>query len=334
MSPSSDYTHSISIVIPVYLGETTLEELVAELEPYTTSFATPDGSRAVVGEILLVNDNGPDGSDDVIRRIEESVPAARSLWLTRNFGQHAATLAGMSSSGSDWIVTMDEDGQHDPADIPRLLDAALRERAHVVYAAPTNTPPHGLLRVAASRAAKRFISLLFAQKNNNPNDFQSFRLILGEVGRSVAAYAGSGVYLDVALGWVTSRTTTAPVTLRAEKRESSGYSLRSLVGHFWRLVLSSGTRGLRIVSILGIVLALTGVIVAVFFLVQRLLGGDFPQGWTTMVIVTLISSGAVLLSLGVIAEYIGVAVNMAMGKPLYMIMNDPNKGPLGHRPGE
>jgi undecaprenyl-phosphate 4-deoxy-4-formamido-L-arabinose transferase len=97
------------------------------------------------------------------------------------------------------------------------------------------------------------------------------------------------------------------------------------------MVLSSGTRGLRIVSVLGAIFALVGVFFAIYFLIQRLAGGDFPQGWTTVVIVALLSSGAILISLGIIAEYLGVAVNMAMGKPLYTIMNDPDKGPLGRR---
>ena len=332
MTRAADYVHTISVVVPVYLGETTLEGLVTELEPFTNEFVTPRGSHAKVGEILLVWDNGPDNSAGVIRKLEEQFPSVRGLWLTRNFGQHAATLAGMASSGSDWIVTMDEDGQHNPADIPTLLDAAIEHGFHVVYAAPTNRPPHSFMRSASSRVAKRLLRALSSDRSINPSDYQSYRLMLGEVGRSVAAYAGSGVYLDIALGWITNRTGTAPVELRAEARESSGYSYRSLTGHFWRMVLSSGTRGLRFVSVLGGILSVAGIITAIYFIVQKLSGGDLPQGWTSTLIVILISSGAILISLGIVAEYVGVAVNMAMGKPPYMIMNDPEKSPLGRRP--
>ena len=331
MATAEHYVHSISVVIPVYLGETTIGPLVEEIMPFTSPFTTANGNRAIVKEILLVNDNGPDHSSDVIRALEESNAVVRGIWLTRNFGQHAATLAGMASSGNDWIVTLDEDGQHDPADIPAMLDVALRDGAHVVYASPSNEPPHGFFRSSASRIVKRVMSPLFSDKLNSPTDYQSYRLILGEVGRSVAAYAGSGVYLDVAMGWVTNRVSTVPVLLREESRESSGYSYRSLAGHFWRMVLSSGTRALRAVSIVGVIFAAAGVVLAVFFLIQRLSGGNLPQGWTSIVVVSLLASGAILISLGVIAEYVGVAVNMAMGKPLYMIMNDPKKGPLGRQ---
>jgi polyisoprenyl-phosphate glycosyltransferase len=332
MIMAKNYVHSISVVVPVYLGEATLEPLMAEIEPFTTPFVTPDGNEAIVAEILLVWDNGPDDSAAVIRALEQEYSAVRGLWLTRNFGQHAATLAGMASSGSDWIVTLDEDGQHNPADIPALFDTAIKHGLHVVYAAPSNRPPHGFLRTSSSRLAKRLLRALFSDKSINPSDYQSYRIILGEVGRSVAAYAGSGVYLDIAIGWITNKIGTSPVVLRTAGRASSGYSYRSLASHFWRMVLSSGTRGLRLVSVLGITFAVAGVLVAIYFLIQKLAGGDLPQGWTSTLIVILVSTGAILISLGIIAEYIGVAVNMAMGKPLYMIMNDPEKGPLGRRP--
>jgi undecaprenyl-phosphate 4-deoxy-4-formamido-L-arabinose transferase len=330
---SSDERHpqSISVVIPVFLGESTLRPVVVELARFTEKFVTPGGRAAVVSEIILVYDNGPDDSASVIRELELELPFVRAVWLTRNFGQHAATIAGMASSGSDWIVTMDEDGQHDPADIPAMLDAALDGGQHVIYAAPTNRPPHSWCRRTSSRIAKALMSVLFTDKRNSPIDYQSYRLILGEVGRSVAAYAGSGAYLDIALGWVTNRVGTVPVELRAEQRGASGYSYRSLGGHFWRMILSSGTKGLRLVSVLGALLALAGIGLAVFFVIVQLTGGSLPQGWTSLMTVALLSSGTVLISLGIIAEYLGIAVNMAMGKPLYMIMNDPKKGPLGRR---
>lgn len=330
-SDSDRYIHTISVVIPVYLGEVTLDALVRELEPFFEEFSTAKGACARIQEVVLVCDNGPDDSASVIRALEREFAQVRGLWLTRNFGQHAATLAGMAASGEKWVVTMDEDGQHNPSDIPGMLDIALTDGAHIVYAAPTNRPPHSWLRSASSRLAKRTLSVLFGKKLNPPADFQSYRLVLGEIGRSVAAYSGSGVYLDVALGWISNRVSTAPVELRAERREISGYSYRSLAGHFWRMILSSGTRGLRLVSVLGGLFALGGVLFSVVIAVQRFNGLDVPQGWTSMVTVNLISSGVVLFFLGVIAEYLGIAVNMAMGKPPYVVMSDPENGPLGRR---
>jgi undecaprenyl-phosphate 4-deoxy-4-formamido-L-arabinose transferase len=326
VSSTDEAIHTISVVVPVYRGETTLGGLVEEISAMSDEFVTPGGVSARVCEILLVFDHGPDGSARVIRELSAANKLVRPVWLSRNYGQHAATLAGMASSGGEWIVTLDEDGQYDPADIGVFLDAALAAGVPLVYANPTNEPPHGLIRNIASPVAKRLIDFLTGGRG--ARKYHSYRMVLGEIGRSVAAYAGSGVYLDVALGWISPEATTAPTRLRAEGR-ASGYSMRSLASHFWRLVLTSGTRGLRVVAASGVVVAFIGVIAAAYFALVQVTTGRILEGWTSLMVVQLLTAGLVLFSLGVIAEYVGVAVNMAMGRPPYLIVGDPADGPLG-----
>ncbi|HEX4402443.1 MAG TPA: glycosyltransferase [Galbitalea sp.] len=320
--------HTVSVVIPVYQGESTLGPIIDELLALATDSVSPAGNSYRVAEVVLVYDNGPDLSDVVIRGLEHDHEFVHAVWLSRNFGQHAATLAGIATSFGDWVVTLDEDGQHDPRDISVLLDAALQGRAQVVYAKPTNEAPHGWLRNVASRGSKRLANRLLVAPN--AADYNSYRLIVGSVARGVAAYAGSGVYLDVALGWVAGRYATAPTMLRGEVR-SSGYNLRRLVGHFGRLVLTSGTRGLRVVSYIGVAFTVVGVALAIWVIVVRLTAHFDAAGWASTVVILLLTSGATLFSLGIIAEYVGVSVNMAMGKPAYLITSDPNDGPLGAR---
>lgn len=329
MSSAGRTLHRVSIVIPVYQGEHTLGPLVEEIALLAVPTLTKDGHEFQVTEVLLVHDKGPDRSDEVIRQLAAAHDFIRPVWLSRNFGQHPATLAGMASSSGDWIVTMDEDGQHDPSDIGDFLDVALSQGSQLVYADPVNTPPHNMLRNGTSRLAKWVFSTFLT--GNSDGVFQSYRLVLGEIGRSVAAYAGSGVYLDVAMGWVTGPTASCPVRLRDEGARRSGYSARALLSHFWHLVLSSGTRALRMVSALGALFALGGISYAIYLLVVRVTTDSIPQGWTSTMVVVLVSTGAILFSLGVIAEYVGVAVSMAMGKPLYLIVGDPKDGPLGRR---
>lgn len=320
--------HRISVVVPVYKGERTLPAVIAELAPYFESSISPDGNNYAVSEVLLVFDHGPDDSARVIRALIEEYDNVRGVWLSRNFGQHPATLAGMASAGGDWVVTMDEDGQHDPSAIADMLDTAMRNQSTVVYAEPSNRAPHGALRNLTSKGAKKVVSTLLS--NPAAPSYQSFRLVAGEVARSVAAYAGNAVYLDVALGWIASNVSTCPVALRDEGDRQSGYRLRTLLSHFWRMVISSGTRGLRMVSFIGAIFALLGLGMAVYLLIAALTGHIAgQQGWTSTMIVLLIGTGAVLFSLGVIAEYVGVSVNMAMGKPAYLIVGDPAVGPLG-----
>ena len=178
----------------------------------------PGRKRLPGREVLLVNDCGPDGSAAVMSTLGERHDFVRTVWLSRNFGQHAATLAGMASTGGEWIVTMDEDGQHDPAYIGTMLDVALQRRRAWFTQRPTNPAPHSAFRNLTSRAAKQAVNLFSG--GADASIFHSYRLVLGDVGRSVAAYSGSGVFLDIALGWVSrasgSGTGEAAVRGRAE----------------------------------------------------------------------------------------------------------------------
>ena len=311
----------LSVVIPVYRGEVTLPALLAEIEPLTHTQTTPGGREFVVEEVLLVWDRGPGNSDKVLRQLSQQYTWVRPLWLSRNFGQHAATLAGMTSSGGDWIVTIDEDGQQDPAFIAQMLDAAYDQEAQLVYGTPSNPPPHSAVRNLASKSVKKVFAGALA--DGGFAEFNSYRLVLGEIGRSVAAYTGTGVYLDVALSWVVADATTFPVVARREGREASNYTYRRLFGHFSRLIVSSGTRPLFFVSWLGVLFVLMGAAASVWVLYQRISGEIIIAGWASTFIALMLIGGAMLLSLGIIAQYIGAATNMSLGKPLYVVVRDP-----------
>ena len=194
----------------------------------------------------------------VIRDLEERYPFARGIWLSRNFGQHPATLAGMASSGGDWIVTLDEDGQHDPAYIGRLLDTALA-RARPGGLRQTDQRRPARLRCAMSRrrTAKRLISgsggVDASRLPELPPRPRRDRPLASRRTRGPASTSTSP-----SAGWRTG-SPTCPVELRDEGRTAaSGYSYRRLLSHFWRMVLSSGTKGLRMVSVFGVVAAVLG----------------------------------------------------------------------------
>jgi glycosyltransferase involved in cell wall biosynthesis len=319
--------HEISVVVPVYQGEHTLQALADEVAPLTLSPATPGGRRFRVVEVLLVYDGAVDRSADVIRKLVSRHPFVRVIWLSRNYGQHPATLAGMASTVSEWVVTLDEDGQQDPRDIGRMLDEALDHGARLVYAKPTNPPPHGFLRNWLSYFAKEFSTRVLG---SGIGAFNSFRLIEGEVARGVAAYCGANVYLDVALSWVVGTARHCPLALRAERGRPSGYTLTRLLRHFWQLVLTSGTLPLRLIALLGGFSILFSILISAFEAWERLRHRIPVQGWTSIFIVTCLFAGLILVSLGIIAEYLGVAVKMAMGKPAYLIVSRPT-GDLGRK---
>lgn len=315
--------YRVSLVIPVYRGEKTLQGLIREIAPLARQHTTPAGRRYLLAEVLLVHDCGPDRSYLAIEQLAVEFPFVRPVWLSRNYGQHAATLAGMASATGDWVATIDEDGQQDPADIATMLDLAVAQSLQLVYAQPINPPPHGWLRNAFSRAAKSITSRILA--NNQIGRFNSFRLVDGEIARTLAAYCGNGVYLDVGLFWITARIGHAPILLRNEMDRPSGYSYMHLLSHFWHLILTTGTRPLRLITLIGLLSMLLALFIGAFALYGHLSGGIPVQGWASLVIVVAFFSGSILMALGVIAEYLAVTMGIVMGKPLYVVSTRPTR---------
>jgi len=313
----------ISIVIPVYRGETTLPTLIDEIEPLSKLQTSPAGNPYVISEVVLVHDCGPDRSDLILEALEKKYPFVQLVWLSRNYGQHAASMAGMASATGDWVVTLDEDGQQDPADIGRLLDAALDRSLQLVYAQPTNLPNHGWLRNILSRTAKAITIKLLS--NSPMGKFNSYRLIDGEVARTLAAYCGNGVYLDVGLYWMVGRIGHCPLQLRIEMDRPSGYSYSKLFGHFWNLILTTGTRPLRLITIMGFLSVILSIIITAYALYGKFFLNVPVQGWASLLIVVAFFSGATLTSLGVIAEYLAVTMGIVMGKPLYVVSTKPTR---------
>lgn len=313
----------VSIVIPVYAGERSLPSLVAEIAPLTHPQTSPGGHSFVICEVLLVHDCGPDRSDQALEALRTQYPFVQPVWLTRNYGQHAATMAGMASATGDWVVTMDEDGQQDPASIGALLDCALDTSLQLVYALPINAAPHGWLRNVLSRTAKETSTWLLG--NRSIGRFNSFRLVDGEIARTLAAYCGNGVYLDVGLFWITGRVGHCPVQLRNEMDRPSGYSYFKLFGHFWSLVLTTGTRPLRFITVVGVFSIVLAFAIAAYALYGKFVEQVPVQGWASLLIVVAFFSGSILAALGVIAEYLAVTMGIVMGKPLYVVSTKPTR---------
>jgi len=312
---SDTLVQTVSVVVPVYLAGAALRSVVEELLVSAESFDVASSVKLELDEVVLVVDNpGLSASErGDVRALEDLDRRVRTMWLTRNFGQHPATVAGIVSTNGDWVVTMDEDGQHDPQQIPRMLLTAADRNAPLVYAKPTNPPPHGAARNAASRMAKA----IFRWLSGAEEDFHSFRLMEGSIARSACAYIGESVYLDVAMRWSCGDPAVCPMKMRTESSHSS-YGTRQLLSHFWRMVLSTGTRPLRLIAVAGVVVAVIGLIVAVI-VAERRLSGSFPApGWTSVMVALLILSGGLFITLAVVAEYVGFAVRNSIGKPLYV----------------
>lgn len=313
---------SLSLVVPVYSGEAYLPALVARQEALRAHLEASDSCIRHL-ESIFVCDEPVDGSSRVLAALAATRPWMTVLHLGKNMGQHAASSAGMLHTSGDWVVTMDEDGQHDPMEIVRLLEATVPRSYDICYARPLGAVHSVGWRNASSRWAKRLVAFLVGDRFVPL--FNSFRLIRGELARSAGALAGYDLYLDVALRWFTDRISAVEIELRDPRvgAARSGYSLRSLLSHLRRLVMSYHLTMLRYVMAAGFATSATFGLLGVANLVHKLVAPESVpvQGWTSLFVTVAFFGGLTTFLLGLIMERLATMLTRAQGHPAFVIVD-------------
>jgi undecaprenyl-phosphate 4-deoxy-4-formamido-L-arabinose transferase len=300
---------SISVVVPVYRAERSLEELVTRL---TSVMAALD----VRYEILLVDDGSPDDSWTVITKLTDGDAQVHGIALGRNYGQHNALLAGIRAAQYEIIVTLDDDLQHRPEEIPTLLDA-LRPDVDLVYGYP-DVENHGVARNLLSRATK--VALGASVDSNVAKHVSSFRAFRTSLRDGFADVHDPFFSLDVLLSWTTTRAVAIPVPMEERRYDRSNYSTGKLVRIALNLVTGFSTLPLRIVTFLGIGLATLGfVLLGVVLVTYVVYNFESVPGFPFLASMIAILSGAQLLALGVIGEYLGRVHYRSMRRPQYTV---------------
>jgi glycosyltransferase involved in cell wall biosynthesis len=298
----------ISVVIPVYRSEAILPELVRRLEPVL-------GALAENFELILVNDCSPDRSWDVISDLAGKNPWIHPINLMRNYGQHNALLCGIRAARYDVIVTMDDDLQHPPEEIPKLLEVLAGEY-DVVYGTPEQEQ-HGLGRDFASWVTKLTLqNVMGAEIARQVCAFRAFR---AQVAKAFAHYEGSFVSIDVLLTWGTNRFAATPVKHVPRKQGTSGYTFRKLMTHAMNMMTGFSTMPLQIASVIGFVFTLFGILVLFFVLGRYIAYGGSVPGFPFLASIIAIFSGAQLFALGIIGEYLARMHFRSMQKPPYVV---------------
>jgi glycosyltransferase involved in cell wall biosynthesis len=299
---------SISVVVPVFNSEGTLDELVSRLKTVLSQFADE-------WEIILVNDGSQDESWRLICKVARQYSWIRGIDLMRNYGQHNALLAGIREAQYSVIVTMDDDLQNPPEEIPLLL-AKLHEGYDVVYGTPAREQ-HGLWRDLASRVTK--LVLQSAMGAEIARKVSAFRVFRTQVREAFANYQGPFVSIDVLLTWGTTRF--AAVSVRHDPRRigKSNYTFRKLVTHALNMMTGFSVLPLQLASLMGFCFALFGLLVLVYVLGRYLIQGGSVPGFPFLASTIAIFSGVQLLSLGIIGEYLSRMHFRIMEKPTYVI---------------
>lgn len=299
---------SVSVVIPVYNGEATLAELVARLEN------TLRGVSAHF-EVILVNDGSQDHSWDLIRKLGQQHDWVRGINLMRNYGQHNAVLCGIRAAAYEAIVTMDDDLQHPPEEIPKLLDR-LAEGYDVVYG-PPQKEQHGFWRDTASQVAKLALrNIMGAETARNVSAFRAFR---AQVCESFADYRSPFVSIDVLLTWGTTRFSSVPVMHDARQGGGSNYTFRKLLAHTFNMITGFSVVPLQLASLMGFGLTIFGLGLLVYVVGRYLVQGSTVPGFTFLASIICIFSGAQLFALGIIGEYLARVHFRTMDRPQYIV---------------
>jgi glycosyltransferase involved in cell wall biosynthesis len=298
----------LSLVVPVYRSEAILPDLVKRLESVLDRIASNY-------ELVLVNDCSPDRSWDVICQLADRHAWIHPINLMRNYGQHNALLCGIRAAQYDVIVTLDDDLQHPPEEIPKLL-AKLGQGFDVVYGTPEREE-HGVLRDLASLATKAALqNVMGAAIARQVSAFRAFR---AEVASAFGHYEGSFVSIDVLLTWGTNRFAAVPVIHEPRKQGTSGYTFRKLITHAMNMMTGFTTLPLQIASLVGFVFTFFGFCVLAYVLGRYFTHGDPVPGFPFLASIIAVFSGAQLFALGIIGEYLARMHLRSLQKPPYVV---------------
>jgi glycosyltransferase involved in cell wall biosynthesis len=300
---------SVSVVVPVFNAAQTLEPLVARL---AAALAAAAGGF----EILLVDDGSRDGSWQAIRDLAARDPRVRGMRLMRNHGQHNALLVGIRAARGETIVTIDDDLQNPPEEIPKLL-ARLEQGADVVYGTPAERREDDLWRRAGSSLVRWILrSVLGTDVARTVSSFRAFRTRLRD---AFADYASSFVSIDVLLTWGTSRFASVTVEHHGREAGRSNYTLARLVLTALDVMTAFSTRPLRLASLVGFAFTLFGMAVLAWVVGRYVWLGYSMPGFPFLASVIAIFSGAQLFALGIIGEYLARVHLRSMGRPTALV---------------
>ncbi len=300
--------HSCTVVVPVYNSQDSLRPLIERLAAVLPSFCS-------AYEVILVNDASRDQSWPVIEALVAAHDWVRGVNLMRNYGQHNALLCGIRCARYELVITIDDDLQHPPEVLPRLVEK-LDEGYDVVYGTPEHER-HGFLRDMASQVTK--LALQSAMGVDVARQVSALRVFRTQVRDAFVEFSGPYVSIDVLLTWGTTRFAAMSVPHEARTIGVSNYTLRKLVTHALNMMTGFSVLPLQLASLMGFVLAAFSVLVLIWVIGRYMVEGTPVAGFPFLASIIGIFSGAQLLALGIIGEYLARMHFRVMDKPSYVV---------------
>lgn len=302
---------SLTVLVPVYNSEGSLRILVERLEPVLRRLAREF-------ELVLVDDGSRDASWGVVQALAAERSWVRGIAMMRNYGQHNALLCGIRAAKGSIVVTMDDDLQHPPEEIEKLLEA-LDERTDVVYGTPAKER-HGLLRDLASQITK--LALEKSMGAETASKVSAFRAFRAELRRAFENYQSQFVSIDVLLTWGTTRFKAIAVRHEPRTIGTSNYTFKKLLTHALNMVTGFSTMPLQIASWIGFAFTAIGILLVLFLVARYFFADTAVQGFTFQASLITIFGGAQLFALGIIGEYLARMHFRMMDRPTYTVRTE------------
>ena len=296
----------LSVVIPVYNSQDTIQELIKRLQLALSE---------ITFEIVLVNDGSSDNSEKICTKLTKLYDNVYFISLRKNFGEFNAVICGLNWSKGDYCVMIDDDFQNPPEEILKMIHTAESGGFDVVYTYYTKKE-HSRYRNLGSRLVNWLTSYLL----NKPKELylSSFKLIRQEVVQEIIKYKGPYPYIDGLIFRLTRNIGTVQVT--HEKRESgiSNYTSRKLISLFLNILFCYSALPIRLFMPIGLGLFGLGFLLLLFLTGQWVIGPD-PKGWQVVTASIIFIGGIQCTLLSVLGEYIGKSFMDQSGQPQYVI---------------
>jgi undecaprenyl-phosphate 4-deoxy-4-formamido-L-arabinose transferase len=284
----------ISVVVPVYCSAPTLPVLVDRL------LATLNG-MGVPFEIIFVEDGSPDDAWRVLTGLQQRHPDRLVVvQLMRNYGQHNALMCGFHRARGRFVVTLDDDLQNPPEEIPKLYRAIVEQGLDLVYGQPRDKR-HAGWRNAGSWLINSFFRRVF----NSSVSVTAFRIIRWELVQCTFAYDLNFTFVDGLLAWNTQRLGAVEVEHHDRAVGRSSYSVGKLVRLALNLFTNFSLLPLRVISVCGLSIGAMGFVAAFYYLVLWFTASITVPGYASLIVAVLVLGGVQLLALGVMGEYLG-----------------------------
>lgn len=297
----------VSIVVPVYRSGPGLEALRARTHAAMSAAGMPY-------EMIFVEDNGGDDSWSVITELAARHPQVRGVKLSRNFGQHAATLCGISRAAGEWVVTIDDDLEQPPEMIPALV-AKGRQGFTLVYGT-LEERTHAVWRNMTSEFGRSLFKFAIPSLNR---DYTSFRAIHRSVAVALDRFQSPFTFIDGYLSWITGNYATVAVPHSERAAGRSNYNLRKLITHMINIFVTFSDLPLRLATWLGIGASLAGALWGAIIILGRLSGSIEVGGYASLMAAIVFIGGVQLLILGIFGEYLA-RINFRTGAmPVFLV---------------